>query len=104
MIEEAHQVPVFIKMSTTFKMLTISWVLVSMLLSSFYRSILVVELNSHLKGHMPSSLDETFCPIEGDLLDIEANSEHSLALFWDSTRFRGIINESDTLILEQQHT
>jgi len=111
MIEEAKPVPIFFKTSAAFKVLIISWVLVAMLLSSCYQSILVVELNSPLKGHTPSSLDETFCPIEEDLLDIKGNQANdesvgSLLQFWQFTRSS---KQSDnelpqrTLRLELQH-
>jgi len=71
-----------------------------MLLSSCYQSILVVELNSPLKGKTPSSLDETFCPVEADLLDMKANSEYSLRHFWDLPELRP--RERVIPILEQQ--
>jgi len=98
MIDEANPVPTFFKKSAVFKSLIISWILVAMLLSSCYQSTLVVELNSPLKGHTPSSLDETFCPIEEDLLDMKAKSGYSLNKFWHTLR-----HKERERILEQQH-
>jgi len=114
MIDEANQVPRFFKNSASFKILIVSWILVSMLLSSCYQSFLVVELNSPLKSKTPSSLDETFCPVEEDLFDLKGNQGKfderikSLNRFWNSisTDFHNLSKlnrDYRPFILEQLH-
>jgi len=66
LIDEAYVVPKTFNRLSSFRILIIGWVLTSMLLSSCYQSLLVVELNSPLKGKPPSSAHQMVCPVTED--------------------------------------
>jgi len=65
-IDEAYDVPQSFKRLAAFRILIIGWVLTSMLLSNCYQSLLVVELNSPLKGQPPISAHQMVCPVTED--------------------------------------
>jgi len=74
MIDEAYEVPKKLGRLPAFKVLILGWVLTSMLLSSCYQSILVVELNSPLKGQPLRSAHQLFCLPPADLLNVKKYS------------------------------
>jgi len=63
LIDEPYGIPSEISRLTPIKLLIIPWMLMSMLLCSFYQSSMVGELNLPLKGQRINSLDEAFCPL-----------------------------------------
>jgi len=87
LIDEAYPVPQQIVRLHQYKYIMCVWLFATIILSSCYNSLLVVQLNAPLKGKPLESVDEVFCPIPSHILannknaNVDVNSPSNISQY-----------------------